>query len=84
MASIPRPPRLPTNPVEAVQMLSSYLHTLFAGIVTEAEIPDRIDRVAELPFLSETVSNPPTQAEMQEVVKKVNAIIRLMRVGETS
>ena len=79
--SLVRPPRLPSNPSQAVQMLADYTHNLFTGLVTEAEIPDRIERVAELPLLSMTVSASPTQAEVQKVADRLDEIIKLLQIG---
>jgi hypothetical protein len=81
MSDILRPPRLPSNPSQAVQMLADYIHSLFTGIVTESELPDRIDRVAGLPLLAMTVSASPTQAEVQKVADRLDEIIKLLQIG---
>jgi len=73
--SISKPPRLTGNPKEDPQILNDYLFTLVTQMFTDNQILDRLNRIAALDPLSLTISNPPTQAEVQAVANKLDAVI---------
>lgn len=73
--SISKPPRLTGNPKEDPQIINEYLFTLVTQMFTSNQILDRLDRIAELSPLNLTISNPPTQAEVQAVADKLDAVI---------
>lgn len=75
MATIPTPPRLTGNPKTDVQVLEEYSYQLYTALVIDAQINDRLDRVAALSKLDLTISASPTQAEVQAVASKVDELI---------
>ena len=63
-------PRLdPTRPAQNAPIVSSELRGQFEAIKTQ------FDAFAAVPALGLTVSNPPTQAEMQALADKLDAVI---------
>lgn len=75
MATIPTPPRLTGNPKNDVQVLEEYSYQLYNALIFDAQINDRLDRIAALSKLELTISATPTQAEVQAVADKVDALI---------
>ncbi len=72
---IPSPPRLTGNPANDTQILQDYLTTLWGALVKTGRVLDRLDSIQDLGTLTLTISNPPTQAQVTQVLNKVNAII---------
>lgn len=71
---IQRPPRLTGNPQVDINAVISWafgLYSTLAGLNFEARL-EALDKVEKLTL---TVSNPPTQVEMQKVVDKMNEIL---------
>lgn len=72
---IPNPPRLTGNPKNDPQILQDYLTSLFDALVLSGKVLERLDKIAALGSLDTSISNPPTQAEVQAIKNKMNAII---------
>lgn len=68
-----KPPKVEgAGPIRAIM---DYLWAKFKDDTQVYRLPQRMEDIASLAPLPTTVSNPPTQAEVQAVVNKVNAII---------
>jgi hypothetical protein len=75
MVTIPNPPRLSGNPKIDVQVLEEYSHQLYNALIIGAQIVDRLDRVAALTPLNLTISASPSQAQVQAIANKIDALI---------
>lgn len=74
-ATIPTPPRLTGNPQVDAQLLTNWAYDLYRVMVVELQLPDRINAIADVPPLTTTISASPTQAQVQEISNKINAVI---------
>lgn len=78
--TLPKPPdRLPDKADDAVDELLSYLWLFFKNHTNVQQLPQRIEAIASLQPLGLTISNPPTQAQVQAISDKVDAIIAAAR-----
>jgi len=73
--TIPTPPRLTGNPAADLDAFVKYSYQLYSSVVVQGRLLERLNAIAALEAVSETVSNPPTQAEVLAIARKVNAII---------
>lgn len=71
----PTPPRLTGDPSTDIASLQTWAYALYQDLVVEQRVVQKLDAIAALGTLTQTISNPPTQAEVQAVQDKLNAII---------
>lgn len=74
-ATIPPPPRLSGSPQVDTQALTNWAYDLYKAVVVEQQLPQRLNAIADLDPITTTISASPTQAEVQELKDKINAII---------
>lgn len=75
LSTTPTPPRLTGNTQNDLQAVVSWGYDLYRTLVVEQRLGERLNAIASLEPLALTISDPPTQAEVQAVHDKVNAII---------
>lgn len=74
-ATIPTPPRLTGNPAVDAQLLTNWAYDLYRAVVVELQLPDRVNAIADVPQLTTEISASPTQAQVEQIRDKINAII---------
>lgn len=74
-ATIPPPPRLSGNNQADLAAIVSWAYDLYKAVVVEQQLPDRLNAIADLDPITTTISATPTQAEVDELKQKINAII---------
>lgn len=78
--TLPKPPdRLPDDAGDATDELLAYLWLFFKNYQNVQQLPQRLEAIAVLEPLALTISNPPTQAQVQAISDKVDAIIAAAR-----
>lgn len=70
-----KPPKLPEDIRDAVRMIGDYLWAKWKDDTQVYRAPQRLDAIASLPPLAMTVSNPPTQAQVQAIADRLDAIL---------
>lgn len=76
----PKPPdRLPSDPQKAIDALHEWAWALFKDYRDVQQVTRRLEAIAELTPLSLTISNPPTQAQVQAIADRVDAIVAAAR-----
>lgn len=75
----PKPPAFTGTLFQDVKALSAWARDWYRIRVMSQRIAARIDAVKTVGVLSQTISNPPTQAEVQALQDKVNAIINAIQ-----
>lgn len=73
---VPKPPdRLPADPQEAIDDLLAYQWEFFKNFQNVLQVAARLEALANLTPLNLTISNPPTQAEVQAIATRLDAIV---------
>jgi hypothetical protein len=73
--TIPTPPRLTGDSRTDLDAFVKYSYQLYSAVVVQGRLLERINALAALEPVSETVSGSPTQAEVVAIAQKINAII---------
>lgn len=72
----PKPPgQLSPDPERGLQELFDYIWSFYKNFSNVQQVNRRLEAIAVLEPLALTVSNPPTQAQVQAISDKVDAII---------
>jgi len=74
-ATLPAPPRLIGVPNVDNAAIVDWAWNVYRVVVIEQQIPDRLNAIASLPIISTVISASPTQAQVEELKSKINAII---------
>lgn len=74
-ATIPTPPRLTGNAQADNASIVNWAYDLYRVVVVEQQIPNRLNAIATIPAITTGISGSPTQAEVEELRDKINAII---------
>ena len=74
-STIPTAPRLTGNPRVDNNSIMNWAQDLYRVVLVEQKIPERLNQIATLAQITTTISNPPTQAQVEELKQKINAII---------
>lgn len=73
--TIPTPPRLTGDSRIDLDAIVKYSYQLYSAVVIQGRLLERLNAVAALTEVSETISATPTQAEVLAIAQKINAII---------
>lgn len=71
----PTPPRLTGDPSTDIASLQTWAYAMYQDLVVENRVVQRLDAIRTLPLLTQTISNPPTKAEVEAIQAKINDII---------
>jgi oligoendopeptidase F len=73
--SSPQPPRYSEKVAEDLRNIYLWAHQWFKATVIEQRLASRIDKVAAITTLTQTISASPTKAEIEAIQAKINEII---------
>jgi hypothetical protein len=74
--SLPRPPRLASkNQEENTRALLDWTFSVYQILESEQQITTRINSIAQVEPLSQSISATPTQVEIQAIQNKINELI---------
>ena len=72
---IPKPPNELLPGLQGLGQLYGYIQKLYSSLVSTYRITTRLNALAVLTPLTQTISDPPTKAEVEALQAKINAII---------
>ena len=79
LPTTPTPPRLTGNPADDSKAMVDWAWILYKNLVIETQMAQRLEAIANVSKLTQTITDPPTKTEVENIQTAVNEIIEAAR-----